>query len=257
MVHSLNPSSSHFLLKMSSIHFTFSIYLLTFALFLQTIFGDIPLYNICSSSENFTSNDQYESNLRKLLGNLNYQTPSLGFGLGSVGWYQYQTYGIALCRGDVAAADCKACVNDASNEIHKLCPYDKGAIIWYDNCLLKYSNKDFLGQIDNENWFFMSNVQNVSEPTIFNQKTRELLSQLAKDASFTTKKYAVGELELGKSTKLYGLAQCTWDLSTIECLQCLDDAIGQLPSCCEGKEGGRVIGGSCNIRYEIYPFVSA
>ena len=149
------------------------------------------------------------------------------------------------------------CVNEASNEIHKLCPHDKGAIIWYDNCLLKYSNKDFLGQIDNDNWFSLLNVQNVSEPPIFNQKTRELLSQLAKDASFTTKKYAIGELELGKSTKLYGLAQCTWDLSTVECLQCLDDAIGQLPSCCDGKEGGRVVGGSCNIRYEIYPFISA
>ena len=122
---------------------------------------------------------------------------------------------------------------------------------------MKYSNKDFLGQIDNENWFSMLNMQNVSEPTIFNQKTRELLSQLAKDASFTTKKYAAGELELGNSIKLYGLAQCTWDLSTIKCLQCLDDAIGQLPSCCDGKEGGRVVGGSCNIRYEIYPFVSA
>ena len=84
-------------------------------------------------------------------------------------------------------------------------------------------------------------MQNVSEPKIFNQKTtKELLRQLAKEASFTTKKYAVGELKLGESTKLYGLAQCTWDLSTIECLQCLDDAIGQLPSCCDGK-GGRVV----------------
>ena len=260
MVHILNPSSSHFLLKMSSSQFTFSIYMLTFAFFLQTIFGvSPPLNNICSGSENFTTNDQYESNLRKLLGNLNYQTPPLGFGLGSVGWYPYQTYGLALCRGDIAAADCKACVNEASNEIHKRCPYDKGAIIWYDNCLLKYSNKDFLGQIDNENWFYLLNVQNVSEPTIFNQKTRELLSQLAKNASFTVKKYAVGELKLGlgESTKLYGLAQCTWDLSTIECFQCLYNAIDQLPSCCDGKQGGRVVGGSCNIRYEIYPFVSA
>ncbi|KAK7858487.1 cysteine-rich repeat secretory protein 38 [Quercus suber] len=66
-----------------------------------------------------------------------------------------------------------------------------GAIIWYDHCLLKYSNKDFLGQIDNENWFSILNVQNVSEPTIFIQKTKKLLSQLAKDASFTTKKYPV------------------------------------------------------------------
>ncbi|KAK7858494.1 cysteine-rich repeat secretory protein 38 [Quercus suber] len=70
-------------------------------------FWSQPLYNICSSSENFTTNDQYESNLRKLLGNLNYQA-SLGFGLGSVGWYPYQTYGLALCRGDVATTDCKA-----------------------------------------------------------------------------------------------------------------------------------------------------
>lgn len=99
MVHNLNPSSSQFLLKMSSSQFTLFIYLLTFALYLQTIFGASPLYNICSSSGNFTTNDQYESNPIKLLGNLNYQTPSLGFGLGSVGWYPYQTYGLALCRG--------------------------------------------------------------------------------------------------------------------------------------------------------------
>ncbi|KAL4614430.1 hypothetical protein ACB092_07G054200 [Castanea dentata] len=213
---------------MSSSHFTFSIYFLTFALFLQTIFGDSPLFHIFSNSENFTTNDQYEKNLRKLLGNLNYQTPPLGFGLGSVGWYQYLTYGIGLCHGDVATTDCKTC-----------------AIIWYDNCLLKYSNKNFLGQIDNENWFSLLNVQNVSDPTIFNQKTRELLSQLATEAS------------LRESTKLYGLAQCTWDLSSNDCFQCLDDAIGQLPSCCDGKEGGRVVGGSWNIRYEIHPFLSS
>ena len=243
---------------MSSTLFTFSIYLLTFGLFLQTTFGASPLFHICSSSKNFTTNDPYESNLKTLLGNLYYQTPSLGFGLGLVGWYPYQTYGLALCRGDVAATDCKTCVNEASNEIHKLCPYDKGAIIWYDNCLLKYLNKDFLGQIDNENRFYLLNVQNVSEPQIFNQKTRELLSQLAKEAStLTPKKYAVGEVEVGESTKVYGLAQCTWDLSSTDCLQCLDDAIAQLPSCCDGKEGGRVVGGSCNIRYEIYPFLSA
>ncbi|KAK7858486.1 antimicrobial ginkbilobin-2-like protein [Quercus suber] len=145
----------------------------------------------------------------------------------------------------------------ASNEIHRLCPYDKGAIIWYDNCLLKYSNKNFLGQIDNENLFSLLNVQNVSDPTIFNQKTRELLSQLATEASVTTKKYAAGHIELGESTNVYGLAQCTWDLSSNDCFQCLEDAIGQLPSCCDGKEGGRVVGGSCNIRYEIYPFLSS
>jgi hypothetical protein len=233
--------------------YSFSIYLLTFAL-LQSIYGARPLKHICSNPENFTTNDPYDSNLRKLMGNLYYQTPPQGFALGSVGQDPYKTYGLALCRGDVEATDCRTCVNEASSEIHKRCPYNKGAIIWYDHCLLKYLNTDFLRQIDNQNKFYMWNVRNVSEPTTFNQKTRELLSLLAKEASETPKLYSFGEVELEESKKIYGLAQCTRDLSSSDCLKCLDGIIGELPRCCDGKEGGRVVGGSCNIGYEIYPF---
>ncbi|KAJ6419174.1 hypothetical protein OIU84_029313 [Salix udensis] len=73
----------------------------------------------------------------------------------------------------------------------------------------------------------------------------------------TPKLYATGEMELGESTKLYGLVQCSRDLSSAVCKKCIDGIIGELPSCCDGKEGGRVVSGSCNFRYEIYPFVNA
>ncbi|KAJ6420685.1 hypothetical protein OIU84_028109 [Salix udensis] len=136
-------------------------------------------------------------------------------------------------------------------------PYNKAAIIWYDNCLLKYSNNGFFGQIDNINKFYMWNVHVVSEPGPFNEKTKELLSQLANEARATPMLFATGELELGNSTKLYGLVQCTQDLSSDVCKKCLDGIIGELPSCCDGKQGGRVVGGSCNFIYEIYPFVNA
>ncbi|XP_059440669.1 cysteine-rich repeat secretory protein 38-like [Corylus avellana] len=236
-----------------------SIYLLTFALLLQTIYGESlsPLKHFCSSSDNFTTNDSYEPNLRQLWGNLYFQTPPEGFGFGSVGQDPYIAYGLALCRGDLEAADCRTCLNEATAEIRKRCPYNKGAIIWYDHCLFKYNNTDFLGKIDDQNKFYMWDERNVSDPTIFNQKTRELLSLLAKDASATPKLYAAGELELEKSKKLYGMAQCTRDISASDCSKCLDDIIGELPLCCDGKEGGRVVGGSCNIRYEIDPFVTA
>jgi hypothetical protein len=75
--------------------------------------------------------------------------------------------------------------------------------------------------------------------------------------SATPKLYAAGELELEKSKKVYGLAQCTRDISASDCSKCLDGIIGELPRCCDGKEGGRVVTGSCNIRYEIYSFVTA
>ena len=162
---------------------------------------------------------------------------------------------LALCRGDVSNTDCKDCITEASTEIRKLCPDNKAAIVWYDHCLLKYSNMNFFGQVDYQNRFYMWNLNNVSYPTSFNQKTKELLSHLAQQAFVNQKMYAVGELELEESKKLYGLTQCTRDLSSSDCKKCLDDAISELPSCCDGKEGGRVVGGSCNIRYEIYPFL--
>lgn len=246
---------------MSSSQFASSIHVLqlTFVLLLPSVFGACsPIYHICSGSAYFASDGPYESNLQKLSTFLYYKTPAQGFGLGPLGYDQHPAYGLALCRGDVAAKDCRTCVKEAGEEIRKRCPYNQGAIIWYDNCLLKYSNEDFFGQIDEENKFCMWNVRDVSDPKDFNQKTSDLLRQLAKEAFVTQTMYAVGELELGESKELlYGLAQCTRDLSSIDCFKCLEAAIGQLPFCCDGKGGGRIVGGSCNIRYEVYPFFGA
>ncbi|GLT71051.1 hypothetical protein SLA2020_430940 [Shorea laevis] len=101
---------------MSSSRFTFSVSLLTFSLLLQTSFGAGPLFHFCSTSENFTTNDPYGSNLRKLMGNLYSQTPPLGFGLSSAGQDPHKTFGLALCRGDVKATDCRNCFNEASTK---------------------------------------------------------------------------------------------------------------------------------------------
>lgn len=231
---------------------------LAFALFVQPSFGSDPLFHFCSNSGNFTSNSPYESNLKALISLLTYKTPPTGFSVGSVGQAQAQkAYGLALCRGDVSSSDCKTCVSEAPTEILKRCPYNKGGIIWYDNCMFKYLDTEFFGHIDEGNRFYMWNLKNVSDPNTFNSKTKELLSQLAKEAYVDANKmFASGETKLDESTTLYGLTQCTRDLSSDDCKKCLDDAISELPNCCDGKEGGRVVGGSCNFRYEIYPFVN-
>ncbi|KAK3445956.1 hypothetical protein EUGRSUZ_A01727 [Eucalyptus grandis] len=226
------------------------------ALLLQATLGFDPLSHFCSSSENFTAGSPYESNLNKLTSFLYTKTPSSGFGLGSIRQYQDQVYGLALCRGDTSPSDCKACVADAGAEIRRRCPRNKGAIIWYDNCMIKYLDTDFFGQIDNANKFYMWNVNNVSYPEAFNGRVRGLLTGLVEEAYTVPKLYATGEMGLEDKTKLYGLVQCTRDLSATECKECLEGAIGELPSCCDGKEGGRVVGGSCNFGYEIYPFVN-
>ncbi|KAK9942730.1 hypothetical protein M0R45_008380 [Rubus argutus] len=46
-----------------------------------------------------------------------------------------------------------------------------------------------------------------------------------------------------------------WDLSGPDCKKCLDEAISELPNCCDAKRGGRVVGGSCHVGFELYPIV--
>ncbi|XP_010247024.1 PREDICTED: cysteine-rich repeat secretory protein 38-like [Nelumbo nucifera] len=229
---------------------------LTLALLLHCVASADPLFHFCSGSANYTSNGTYEKNLNQLTDYLSSKVPPTGFGFDSVGEAPDRVNGLALCRGDVSTEDCKSCVIGANSEIRQRCPNDKEAIIWYDNCLLKYSNLDFSGKIDYKYRFYMWNTQNVSDPASFNQKTEELLSRLAEQAYRGAMLFATGEQQLDEAVTLYGLVQCTRDLPSAGCKRCLDDAISELPSCCDGKRGGRVVGGSCNFRYELYPFVN-
>ncbi|OVA15358.1 Gnk2-homologous domain [Macleaya cordata] len=239
-------------------------YLLSFTFSLHIVLGQStsspdPLYHFCFNSQIYPVDGSYGKNLNNLISYLSFNVPPTGFGLGSVGRQaETRVNGLALCRGDVKSSDCKTCVVKATDEIRQRCPNDKGAIIWYDNCLFKYSNEKFFGQIDNANKFYLYNINNVTDSVSFNKKTKELITSLSTKAVVSPVLFATGEMELeGGSEKLYGLVQCTRDLSSSDCKKCLDDAVSELPSCCDGKRGGRVIGGSCNLRYELYPFVNA
>ena len=243
-------------------------YLPILLLFLATIGNTITttnggyLYHTCSTSDNYTMNSLYASNLKQALDRLTNSAPPSGFGLSSTGGKDLtnQVNGLALCRGDASPADCKNCVATAGQDIQQRCPYKKGAAIWYDSCLLKYSNAKFFGKNQNGGFrFYLRNVRDAEDPTSFGEQVKNLLSGLSEKVKTSRNLYAIGELEIGGSKKVYGLVQCTRDLWTADCKKCLDDAIAELPYCCANgaKVGGRVVGGSCNFRYETYPFFTA
>lgn len=185
---------------------------------------------------------------------LKYEMSAKGFVLGSKGQGNDQVHGLALCSIGLSAKECRACLSDAGNEIHQKCPYSKIAIMWYKKCLLKYSNKIFFGQIYNQKTFYVPSSENVSELVLFDMGKIYLLSNVSKMACQDSRMAATGELQLDGSTTLYGLAQCTRDLSSYDCGKCLDGAISLLQSCCQRQEGARVSTESCSIRYEIYKF---
>ncbi|KAL3575979.1 hypothetical protein D5086_021262, partial [Populus alba] len=70
-------------------------------------------------------------------------------------------------------------------------------------------------------------------------------------------KFATGNQTAGIIT-IFGLVQCMPDLSAQDCDDCLAGTFQQIRSCCdgqiEGKIGGRIVRGSCYLRFETYPF---
>ena len=87
--------------------------------------------------------------------------------------------------------------------------------------LLKYSNINFFGQIDDKNKFYTLNGQDVDDPVSFSLKVRELLNNLSNKANADPKFSATEDIELDSSSSVFGLAQDTRDLSGLDCKTCL------------------------------------
>ncbi|CAL1406884.1 unnamed protein product [Linum trigynum] len=226
-----------------------------------------PLMHICSQTPNatFTRNSTYERNLRQLMGQLYYQTPPTGFTNATITGQQQSspdqtTYGLANCRGDSTPSHCQACIVEAITTVHKTCPYSKEAIIWLDNCYLKYSSVRFFGRVDVRNKFHMVNVKNASgdiAPGFDGIRQRLMVNLAGEAAGDPARFYAAGQVEIPGSVRIYGLVQCGRDLSGRDCRRCADGLVGELPRFSDGKVGGRVVSGSCSVRFETYPFFRA
>ena len=159
-------------------------------------------------------------------------------------------YGLAICRGDILEKDCKSCIVNATNEIRSHCPNNKGATIWYYYCTLKYHNLDFFGQIDRDTPFFPNTPENMNTNQLIRQKKGEWLAQLARQASVNAQMFAAEDFDVGDNYKLHGSVQCPRDLSSIDCIKCLNDSIGFIPKCCGLSKGVQIFSATCDLRFE-------
>nr|DAD20621.1 TPA_asm: hypothetical protein HUJ06_022084 [Nelumbo nucifera] len=235
----------------------FFYYSIASLLFLSFPCGAEFLNNNCPNTTTFTTNSTFQANLNFLLSSLssNATPTNNGFYNTTAGSNPDRVYGLFLCRGDVTDDVCRTCVVTATQDITQRCPNRKVATIWYDECMIRYSHLSFFSFVADP-VFYMLSSQNISNPDRFNQLLNETMNQIASQAAFNSspKKFATQEANISGSRNLYSLVQCTQDLSGNGCYQCLLRAISDIPMCCDGKQGGRVIGPSCNLRYEIYPF---
>ncbi|KAJ0024958.1 hypothetical protein Pint_07109 [Pistacia integerrima] len=223
-------------------------------LFSLTIAQNELLLNVCLNDKgNFTANSSYQANLNHLLSSLTSNNEiDYGFYNASYGRNTDKVNAMALCRGDVKPDICHSCIKNSSLQLTKRCPNQKEAVVWYDDCMLRYSNRSLFGNMEYTPYAWMYNVNNVSEVSQFREVLGKLLNNLTKKAASggPLRKFATGNSTTPSSQSIYALMQCTPDLSEQECVDCLNNATSLIPQCCDGRQGGRVIAPSCNFRYE-------
>ncbi|KAL4643556.1 hypothetical protein ACB092_02G101100 [Castanea dentata] len=214
----------------------------------------------CSNTGTFSTNSTYANNLNLLLSSLpSNVTANGGFYNTSVGQGPNKVYALALCRGDLDSAKCYTCTNTSSLDITKQCPDQKEAIIWGQDCILRYSNRNIFGTMEVLPSQCVPNPTKISSTDLdqFNQTLYYLMGSLVTQASLGSsriKYFAVGDKNYSSSKKVYGLVQCTPDISQMDCRICLEGAVADISSCSGGKEGGRVLKPSCIAWFELFQF---
>lgn len=244
-------------------------------------------WHTCGAS-NYTADSMYQLNLDGMSASLFPEGSGGGiFVRGSSGADPDKVYAVALCRGDVDDAPaCSSCFNAAFRRAMQLCPRSKDAAIYYDECLLRFSDTDILN-MDSVRRLNTSEIVDgalvlmnlTSEPmlpgwdddsrptatTNFTGFLKTMLTDVVGQVLSTRRHYAAIRMEMddGSSSsttavprEFYCLAQCAPDLIEDICYSCLTNFSDRPVASFPGRQGWRVLGLWCNLRYSLPPSVS-
>ncbi|KAF6997862.1 hypothetical protein CFC21_014034 [Triticum aestivum] len=223
-------------------------------------------WHVCGDSGEYDDKSVYQANLNLVAAALPKNasaSPNL-FATAEAGAVPEKVTALALCRGDANSRACSSCLANAFANLPNVCPGFKEAVIYYDACMLRYSDVQFLSADDSgplgvELTYTVRNDANAtSEPGRYQRAVATLMNATADYAAYnSTRRYATGQADLDREfPKVYSWAQCTPDLTPGRCRDCLAQLIAQLPVQFTDSIGGRLLGPRCSFEYETKPFIN-
>ncbi|XP_039169853.1 cysteine-rich repeat secretory protein 1-like [Eucalyptus grandis] len=109
----------------------------------------------CGSTGNFSADSTYQTTLTALLSSIS-TTNSLSLTYGffnassAVSGASQTLYVIGSCRGDLIAESCRTCLNGSASDIRDLCPLQKEAVLYSENCTVRYSNTSIFRTLETD-----------------------------------------------------------------------------------------------------------
>ncbi|KAG2331412.1 hypothetical protein Bca52824_002592 [Brassica carinata] len=195
--------------------------------FLQTL----EVVNGVKCYGSLASNRSYAQNRRGLFSTLasNVVTNG-GFYNASLGQYPNKVYVLGLCARGYEQRDCSSCVEKLTLETQTNCGSIMDSFIWGSD----------VGQ----------RVFCVWEYTV----NKTLKAATKADTSSVHKYYSAVHAEFTEFQNVYMMMQCTPDITSHDCKQCLGDCVKYFREQFRGKTGGMASFPSCLFRWDLYPF---
>ncbi|KAI4312053.1 hypothetical protein MLD38_036908 [Melastoma candidum] len=238
--------------------------LLQIVAFLSISFFSVRIVGIqgklCLDNGNYTAGDSFQYSLDYLLGSIATTNSST---LNDDGLFNASTSVpqssdvvevMGYCRGDQTPDACRSCLNIAAFEIRQMCPQYKQAVLFRDECTLKYSNGSMYGVVSDTLYRYWDCGAPATNWDVFKNVLKQLLDDLGgQAASGGPRKYAQGNSSADLYT-LYAAATCSPDLSDQQCSDCLVSVTGDLkPGCSEGYARAP----SCQVAYNNSRFFNS
>jgi hypothetical protein len=187
------------------------------------------------------------------------------FATTTVGQSPNIVYALAQCDGDVInSTTCGECVASALTRMPE--PPDECYEAFFNygpgGCTALYSRDDILAPsklTDSplERW----NIMNVTsdDANLIIGLTQQLLAQtVERAASSAPRRVTTGVMDSGTNyPQVYSMAQCTPDLSAVDCMSCLGNLLDMINSTMALQMGAQIHVIRCYFRYEASSFYSS
>ncbi|KAM7263119.1 hypothetical protein ACFE04_000802 [Oxalis oulophora] len=213
-----------------------------------------------ANNTDFTANSTYSKNRDTVLATLASNVAANdGFYNSSLGNGSDTVYATALCRGDASTTECSSCVTTVANNSISKCPLQYKVFSWAGDppCFVHYDNTNIFAVLEMDPPLFEKNTDTISwNSSGFYETWADLMDKLRNEAAdgSSKRKYAARDENFTLTRFIYGLVQCTPDLSKSDCDQCLKQTIADSDEMYHGLRGGLIYRPSCIFQYSLDPF---
>ncbi|WJX93073.1 hypothetical protein P8452_74642 [Trifolium repens] len=215
----------------------------------------IYLYNFCENSTAKSLSTSYKSNVNDFVSWISSDSSKgTKFNHTIIGSSSSDTgddvYGNYDCRFDIPESLCQFCVKTAARDLVQHCPNSVTSVIFYDVCIIRYSNENFFGKVSITPTWNATGTKNIKDSSDLAKVEGYIRVLIQKATIETNLSWAMDEFNLSNTEKRYGLAQCGRDIDTEGCRQCLEALLDLVPKCCGNKVSWEVVAPSCGLRFD-------